>query len=274
MLKRLVALAVVTTVIALAIGVSSRRTVTQSQGVDPASLSGMALQAQTEGRSEIGLARNIMYVGVADLNSALSTYTVVDAVATAKQSYVLDEFSIGTWYRFTLNYTIKQNPMVACSQCTSNIPDPPAELLPLSANEILVLHPAGTSAVEGIPITVTVPEFPDFNLNQRYLLFLDFDANRKVGTVAVGPPGVYMVDGSGNLVHVYDATPDDPIGSGLAANYGNNANTLRTTLNPPPSGCDPVLQQNCLDDGGTWDAATCHCQMPFDPCLKKPWLCP
>lgn len=272
MLKKMVALAVVITVIAIAIVSTSRRTVTQGQGVDPATLSGMALQAQAEGRSELGVARNIMFVGVNDLTSALSTYTVVDAVASSKQSYALDEFNIGTWYKFTLNYTIKQNPIVACTQCSSNIPDPPQELLPLNSNEILVLHPGGSATVEGIPFTVTVPEFPDFNLSQRYLLFLDFDANRKVGTVSVGPPGVYLIDSSGNLIHVYDATPDDPIGSGLAASYGSNANTLRNALNPPP-GCDPALQQSCYDDGGTWDAATCHCQMPFDPCLKKPWLC-
>lgn len=272
MLKRLVALAVFTTVVALAIGLYSRRVVTHGQSVDPATLSGMALQAQSEGQTEFGVARNIMYEGVDDLNAALSRYTVVDAVPTTKQSYVLDEFSIGTWYKFTLNYTIKQNPEVVCSECSANIPDPPAELLPLNANEILVLHPGGSQPVEGIPITVTVPQFPDFNLNQRYLLFLDFDANRKVGTVSVGPPGVYMIDASGNLVHIYDANPDDTIGSGLAANYGNNANTLRTALNPPPP-CDPVLEQDCYDNGGTWNATTCRCHMPIDPCTSKPWLC-
>jgi len=272
MLKKLVALAVITTAIAIVVGFYSRTTVTQSQGFDPATLSGMAMQAQSDGQTEVGLARNIMYPGVDDLNSALATYTVVDAVPTLKRSYVLDEFNIGTWYKFTLNYTIKQNPTVVCSQCSSNIPDPPADLLPLNSNEILVLHPGGSQSVEGIPFTVTVPEFPDFNLNQRYLLFLDFDADRKVGTVSVGPPGVYIVDGSGNLLHIYDATPDDPIGSGLAANYGNNANTLRNALNPP-AGCDPYQQQDCYDNGGTWNSTSCYCHMPIDPCTRKPWLC-
>lgn len=272
MLKRLVVLAVFITAIAIAIGLYSRGTVTQGQGVDPATLSGMAAQAQVEGRSEFSFARNIMYEGVDDLTNALSNYTVVDAMPTLKQSYVLDEFSIGTWYKFTVNYTIKQNPMVVCSQCSSNIPDPPAELLPLNTNEILVLHPGGSQSVDGIPFTVTVPEFPDFNLNQRYLLFLDFDATRKVGTVSVGPPGVYVIDGSGNLLHIYDANPDDTIGSGLAANYGNNANTLRNALNPPPP-CDPVQEQNCYDSGGDWNPTTCHCHVPIDPCTRKPWLC-
>ena len=270
MLKRLIALALFTTAIAIGIGLYSREAGTQTY--DTTTLSGMALQAQAEGQSQVGVAKNVMYEGVDDLNSALSAYTVVEATATTKQSYILDEFNIGTWYKFTLNSTIKQNPMVVCSQCSSGIPDPPSALLPLNSNEILLLHPGGSHPVEGIPFTVTVPQFPDFNLNQKYLLFLDFDSTRKVGTVSVGPPGVYFVDASGNLVHVYDADPEDVIGAGLAANYGNNANTLRNALNPPPT-CSSSQEIACSDSGGTWNPTTCYCTPAFDPCLRKPWLC-
>src|SRR5262245_32464918 len=260
MVKRLVVFALFATVLAMGIGLYSRRAVTQD--IDTATLAGMAAQAQAQGQSEVDLAKDISWEGIDDLNTALSRYTVVDAVPIAKQSYVLDEFNIGTWYKFRLNFTIKQNPLVTCSQCSSNIPDPPAELLPLNANEILVLHPGGSQLINGITVNVNVSEFADFTLNQRYLLFIDFDSARSLATVSVGPPGVYLVDANGRLVHFYDANPEDTIGSGLAANYGSNINTLRNALNPsPPSGCDPVQAQACIDrhGGWFWDPDTCTC---------------
>jgi hypothetical protein len=272
MVKRLIAFALFTTVLAIGGGLYGRRAVTQD--FDLATLAGMAAQAQAQGQTEVVLGKDISWEGVDDLNSALSRYTVVDAVPIAKQSYVLDEFSLGTWYKFRLNSILKQNPLVTCSQCSSNMPDPPAEMLPLNANEILVLHAGGSQLVNGVTVIVTVSEFPDFTLNQRYLLFIDFDAGRSVATVAVGPPGVYLVDANGRLVHIYEADAEDTIGSGLAANYGSNIDTLRNALNPPPppppSGCDPVLEQNCYDSGGNWNSSNCSC---FNVCFQKPWLC-
>lgn len=272
MLKRLLVLALFTSVLATAVALYSHRGVTQT--IDPATLAGIAMQAQAQGRSEVNIGRDIMYDGVDDLNSAISRYTIIDAVAIAKQSYVLDEFNIGTWYKFRLNYTIKQNPLVVCAQCSSNIPDPPAELLPLNSNEVLILHPAGSQLVNGTTINVMVSDFPDFNLDQRYLLFLDFDSAKAVGTVSLGPPGVYVVDANGGLIPVYDADPEDIVVSGLTATYGNNANTLRNALNPqPPSTCNPVQEQNCYDLDGMWNSTTCHCTIPPNPCAHKPWLC-
>jgi hypothetical protein len=274
MLRRLFALSILITAIALVIGLHKHASVSRGQSVDPATLSGIAVQAQADGQTEIALAKNLMYEGVDDLNGAISRYTIVDAVPIAKQSYVLDEFNIGTWYKFRLNYWIKQNPQVSCTQCSSNIPDPPADMLPLNSNEILVLHPGGSQVVNDVTISFTVPEFPDFNLNQRYVLFIDFDSSRQVGSVSVGPPGAYVVDASGRMLHVYDADPEDTIGSGLAAGYGSNADTFRNALNPPPpSTCDPLQEQNCYDAGGSWNSSTCSCYVPQDPCTRRPWLC-
>lgn len=272
MLKRLIALAMLTTALAVGVGMYGRRASTQD--IDPATLAGLAAQAQAQGQSEVDLTKDISWESVDDLNTALARYTVVDAVPVARQSYALDEFNIGTWYKFRINSTIKQNQLLTCQQCSTNIPDPPAELLPLNADEILVLHPGGSELINGVTITATVSEFPDFTLNQRYLLFIDLDASRRVATVSVGPPGVYLVDANGQLVHVYEAEPDDTIGSGLAANYGSNINTFNNAINPPPpSTCDPLQEQDCYDNGGSWDASTCRCTLPPDPCMRKPWLC-
>src|SRR5205085_3196635 len=104
MLRRLITLSIMTTMIAVAIGLYKHTSVSQGQTVDPATLTGIAVQTQASGQNEISLAKNVMYEGVDDLSTAVSRYSVVDAVPIAKQSYVLDEFNIGTWYKFRVNY--------------------------------------------------------------------------------------------------------------------------------------------------------------------------
>jgi len=274
MLKRLVTLAVLTTLFAVGVGLYSRRAVTQE--IDGATLSGKAALALARGESEVNLVSHDSFEGVDSLEEALSRYTVIEATPISKNSYILDQYSIGTWYKFRIHRTIKQNPLPACSDCSS-MPDPPADQLPLNWDEIMVLHGGGIQIVEGVTFHVTVPDFPDFTLNQRYLLFIDYDASKKVAFVSVGPPGIYIVNGFGNLSHVYEADPDDTIGSGLAANYGNNANTLNNALNPPPPppACDPVQEQNCWNQGGSWDSFNCFCnyEPPPDPCGGYMWYC-
>jgi len=272
MLKRLIALAALTTSLALAVGLYSHRTA--SQAVNDATLSGKATLAAARGESEVHLAINNSYESVDNLDAALSRYTVVEATAVSKNSYVLDDYGIGTWYRFRIERTHKQNPLLPCSDCGA-MPDPPADTPALNWNEMMVFRSGGIQVVSGVTFFVITPDFPEFTINQRYLLFIDYDPSKKVGLISVGPPGVYSVNGSGGLSHVYESENDDPIGSGLVASYGNNANTLYNALNPPPPPpeCDYFLQQDCLNRGGSWDSNLCYCE-EHDECGSYLWLCP
>jgi len=223
MLKRLIALAALTTSLALGVVWYSHGAFTQT--IDDATLSGKAALAVSRGESEVHLGINDSWDSVNTLDAALSRYTVVEATAISKQSYVLDQYGIGTWYRFRIERTVLQNSLPACSSCGA-MPDVPADTPALNSNEMMLLRAGGIQVVDGVTFFVTVPDFPDFSINQRYLLFIDYDPATKVGLVSVGPPGVYMVNGSGGLSHIYESDVDDPIGSGLAATYSNNANTL------------------------------------------------
>jgi hypothetical protein len=271
MLKRLIALAALTTSLALAVALYSHGTF--SQTIDDATLSGKAALAVARGESEVHLGINDAWESVNTLDEALSHYTVVEATAISKQSYVLDQYGIGTWYRLRIERTIKQNALPECSSCGA-MPDPPADTPTLNWNEIMLLRAGGIQVVDGVTFFVNVPDFPDFSLNQRYLLFIDYDPSKKVGLVSVGPPGVYMVNGTGGLSHIYDSDVDDPICSGLAGTYGNNANTLYNALNPPPPPpeCDPIEEQNCWNSGGSWDSFSCYCT-PSNQCGGYLWNC-
>lgn len=272
MLKSLVWLAVLTTGLALGVGLYSRAAVTQE--VNGATLSGKAALAIARGDSEVHLGINDSYESIDSVAAALSRYTVVEATPLSKNSYVLDQYGIGTWYRFRIERTITQNPLPSCNDCGS-MPDPPGDTPGLNWNEIMVLRAGGVQIVDGITFFVSTPDFPEFTLSQRYLLFIDYDPVKKVGLVSVGPPGVYMVNGNGGLSHVYEFEgEDDPIGSGLVASYGNNANTLYNAFNPPPPPpeCNSWERDACWNQGGSWDESSCYCNAPNN-CGGYVWYC-
>lgn len=270
MLKRLLVLAIITTAVAVGVGLYAGSAVTQE--TDPGTLDGIAAQVLAQGKSEFEMVTHDFYDSLSTLDAALSRYSIIEATPISRQSYILDQYDIGTWYKFRINRFIKQNPIPPCIDCSAT-PDPPQDMMPLNADEMMVIHGGGVQVVNGVTIYVTVPDFPDFNLNQKYLLFVDYDPSKKVAMVSVGPPGVYFVDNNGNLAHIYHAEPDDPIGSGLAANYGNNVNQLNYAFNPPPPPtptppppqCDPYQEQSCWNRGGNWDYSLCYCNDP-SPC--------
>lgn len=47
---------------------------------------------------------------------------------------------------------------------------------------------------------------------------------------------------------------------------------LTDTPAPPPV-CSYIDEQNCYNNGGTWDPDFCECTYESDPCSYKPWLC-
>jgi hypothetical protein len=46
---------------------------------------------------------------------------------------------------------------------------------------------------------------------------------------------------------------------------------------PPPPSCDPVEEQDCYYQGGSWDSASCFCTIiyepPPDPCGAYGYYC-
>jgi hypothetical protein len=272
MVKKLLFLAIFVTVIAIAIGLSNPHVSSQTDYAalgQSGTLEGIAQESLARGENQAFLDEEILYEAVGDINTAISRYTIVEATLVNKRSMILGPSTIGTWYKFTVNRSIKQNPLRQCGECAP-MPDPPADMAP-SASELSVILPAGSVEVNGVTIMAGVTNFPDFALNQRYLLFLNYDATKRVGVVSIGPPGVHTVDAYGNLgpVYVVETSGQNPIADGLAAQYGNNANNLYNALNPPS--CNPTDQQYCYQRGGEWDPDNCSCFV--DPCLRKPWLC-
>jgi hypothetical protein len=245
---------------------------------DPSAMTGLewrASQAQAGGQTEVNLiADRVMYTYVQGLDEAINNYTIVVAQPILQKGYP-DSVSenVETWYKFSVSEYISRKPPTSCTGC-SPPSNPPADLLPLNANEILVPRSGGDLVINGVTIISVDAQFPSFLHSQQYLLFLDLDPSTGVGAVKVGPIGAFAISGD-QLVSLYGDS--HPLKDELESRYGNSLSALRSALNPPPppppSGCDPIQQQNCIDNGGTWKSTDCTCQPAFDPCLKKPWLC-
>lgn len=274
MLKKSIALALFTTVLTLAVSFYSR-SVAQSDVITTDTLTSLAQEASARGESEVSSSLSITFNEAASLDAAFARDTVLVGTPLIKKSYAVNNQSIDTWYKFRLNETLQQKPVY------TPVEDAPADMLPLAADEFLVVVPGGEQFIDGISFTFSVAQFPSFTINQKYLLFLNYDAAKRVGTVGGGPTAVYTVVYPDTLASIFVDSDGMPIGSpvadGLYARFGNSLNQLRNTLNPPPPppACDPdgSLEQDCSLNGGLWNFSTCHCSGTYNHCTSKPWLC-
>lgn len=243
--------------------------ITAEQGT----LAWYAQQAQAQGATGYQFnAGEVEYSQPNGWDDVLTNYSLVRGqFLTAKSYPALQNRSIITWYKFRIDETLSQKPILSCAGCPS-IPTPPAEMLPIQANEVLVSKLGGTLDYNGVTLVARETSFPDFLFSTNYLLILQLDTSSRVGKLDLGPVGAYKVNSSGIMQVI---NPEMNVyGNDLTNRYANSINQLRAALNPlPPGSCSPLQQQNCADGGGTWNASNCTCTQPFDPCLRKPWLC-
>lgn len=267
--KRLMLLVVLALVAGLCTYVSIRQfRVNASQtGVIPGSLHALAQTTLNEGGNSAEVLMPIYDYGPAeDMNQVRSDYSVVVAHPVSSNSYIWDdEYQIiGTWYKFVVTETLSTKPYPTCDTCPLS-PDPPSELS-VGVNELLVPKFGGVVSINGVTLTSTDPNFPDYQSGQSYLLFLEIDPSKKVGMLAGGPVAAYSVSSSGVLSPVTQMRSF--LGDEISQNYGNSLSALRASLaSPAPTptpGASPCTVSNhvksiCANNGGTWDMETCTC---------------
>jgi hypothetical protein len=150
----------------------------------------------------------------------------------------------------------------------------PGTLPAANSNELWLAKAGGPIVRNGVTVDFQWLDFPDFNIGQKYLLFIDFNQSTRVGVPAIGPVGAFMVDSNGTMAAVLNE--DTNLKSDISSRFGNSLTALRNSINPPPppTGCNPTAAQTCNARGGGyyWDEDSCSCQ--FDVCIPKPWLCP
>lgn len=217
--------------ICISLGIRQSRVNAFQGGVVPGSLEALSLDAidHNEQSVTIGSAKWI-HATVSGIDDAVAHYTIVVAYPVSRNSYVWNsEFQmIGTWYKFNITETLKQNAYVACSNCPSS-PDPPAALLPLNSSQVLVPKVGGSVVINGVTITSLDEEFPDYQLSQSYLLFLNVDSSKGVGMTSLAAGAVFTVGPNGELATVAEGG-ENSLANDILHRYGNSLAALRASL--------------------------------------------
>ncbi|HXQ35255.1 MAG TPA: hypothetical protein VN843_14660 [Anaerolineales bacterium] len=125
-----------------------------------------------------------------DLDTAQDIYDLVIGEFVSSKSFATDnDGNIVSWYKFKIYETVSK----AKGQRVAKIDSPPAELLPVASDEILIWKTGGAVELDGMEIEMEEVGFPPFEKNKKYLLVLAVDPTQRTGTVEVGPSGVLVV---------------------------------------------------------------------------------
>jgi hypothetical protein len=195
---------------------------------DRGKLSWRVQMAKAKGERAVNLGANIVeYAATPSFDDALANYSLVVAQPIYKRSYA-STYNVETWYRFRLLEELS-SPTTTCESCPKPS-NPPQELLPLKPGEFLSPKFGGEAIVDGITITSSDQAFPDFQLGMRYLLFVQFDSQKIVGILRLGPRGTFTLDSNEKIRPMNVEL--NPFRESLSQRFGNSLSTLRRSLKP------------------------------------------
>lgn len=165
----------------------------------------------------------VSYVqSLSSMDEALSYYSAVIAQPVTKFTQISkDGEAVITWYKFKILETLSDK---VCDRCPP-ANDIPSEILPLNSDEIIVAKYGGTTSLDGVEVTMTNPSYPDFEMSEKYLLFLEVDPTRQAGNIMVGPAGIFTVKSSGDIVPINKA--DHPLKKFIKENYKSSIKDLK-----------------------------------------------
>lgn len=192
-----------------------------------------AAVAKAKGDKQITFSAGIYrYVQVKDFDDALKHFAVIVGQPIERKSYGMDSRTITTWYRFRVLETISTRDNTSCVTCPQ-APDPPSDLVTTSANEILVPKNGGSVMLDGIKLTSVEAEFPEFQSERQYLLFLGLNTSSRVGMLQLGPNGVLEVAGS--RIHPFSNITPDRLATDIERRFGNSVEAVQIhVLKSPP----------------------------------------
>ncbi|HEX6045634.1 MAG TPA: hypothetical protein VFZ22_14170 [Pyrinomonadaceae bacterium] len=200
----------------------------EKQSFDRTSLEGRVRKEKEKGAKSVTFSAPLVeYADGISLDDALSA-TVVVAAVTEKHSRQLDSHTIGTFYRLSILETLSEATPQAC--CLPKDEALPADLPPLSPDETYFLGIGGTITLDGIEVTVK-EDFGTLMPGDRYLMFLPRSASGKLSTSAIGPSGVFRINGGGRLESI---GKQHRLGRDLEERYQNSLTQLKDKIKKRP----------------------------------------
>jgi hypothetical protein len=186
-----------------------------------------AERAKARGQQQVVLpGSRIEYAGEGlNLDEALSSYSLVVAQPIQEKTVITHPHSISTWYKLRIIETISPSKAPPCSHCFDSA-KLPGELLPLSADEVVVTRSGGAVMVDGINITMD-SDFPPLFMSNKYLFLLSIEPSG-VASIGAGPVGVFIVNDDGSVEPIIKKT--HAINRGMQNRFGRSLSRLKESL--------------------------------------------
>jgi len=187
-----------------------------------------ANEAKNRGQQKVRVpAPLIEYLGGAggiSAEEAFSCSTVVVAHLVSKQSTYSDA-DITTWNKFAIDETLSQAKDLTCPGCV--LASPPATVLPLSAGEFLLPKTGGTANIDGVEVQQFVEDYPEYELNQKYVLLITLYPSGVARTFG-GPVGVFKLLPNEKLAPISES--EHKIRKDFKDVFGNSLDQVRKHL--------------------------------------------
>jgi len=187
-----------------------------------------AKEAKSEGRKKVTIPADVVeYLGSAGTITSEQAFVssgVVLAHVVAAQSYPRNDYIV-TWNKFVIDEVLSQARELPCTNCAPS--DPPSTFLPLQSEEFLIMKRGGRVNIDGVEIEQTDAAFPEYELNQTYILLLVLEPSGLAWTLG-GPVGVFRVVNKDELVPVRES--DHRIHKDFKEKYRSSLRVLKNHL--------------------------------------------
>jgi hypothetical protein len=170
-----------------------------------------------------------------DMETAAALYTIVVARPVAAVSRINEEEQISTSYKFQTVETLSEPDT---SKPSKKWPftfsgELPPELGAFGDGEYMVTIGGGTKEVDGVEVTMKIDDFELLSVGKEYLLFLEFDTTRRVGSLAMGPLGALEIRDDGTL-DTLGERESNAVKQMINPRFGNSFESLKTFLKSLP----------------------------------------
>jgi hypothetical protein len=187
-----------------------------------------ANEAKIKGQQKVAvpapLVEHLGGAGTISAEEAFSSSTVVVAHLISKRAYYRDD-EITTWNKFAIDEVLSEAKALPCPACLP--PTAPSTLLPLQSGEFLIPKTGGTVNIDGVDVEQADDSFPEYELNQRYVLLINLYPSGVARTVG-GPVGVFRLLQNDKLAPISET--EHKIRRDFKDGYANSLDLLRKHL--------------------------------------------
>ncbi len=159
-----------------------------------------------------------------NLRDALAHYSVLLVRPVERRTYEA-ESGLRSWYRLQVVETLSVRPRVR-SAWDSDGDGPPADMLPIGEDELLIPVRGGTMFINGVIVSHQASSDLNFAPGQTYLLFLNLDAESRVAhTPWLDIVGIFAVNEDGTFQPTTSRYYE--LQEQLRRRFGNSVDRLR-----------------------------------------------